>query len=65
MSIVDVLPRANFRFNFADLGSQETLSTSLRGMLDWEKPLTAASRVASCVFAGQRASGCQGCQGTL
>ncbi|KAJ3783459.1 fatty acid synthase [Lentinula aff. detonsa] len=36
---VDVLPRANFRFNFPALESQETLVdvTKLRGMLDLEK----------------------------
>lgn len=36
---VDVLPHANFRFNFPDLESQETLVdvTKLRGMLDLEK----------------------------
>ncbi|KAF9062802.1 hypothetical protein BDP27DRAFT_1368514 [Rhodocollybia butyracea] len=36
---VDVLPRANFRFNFPELESQESLVdvTKLRGMLDLDK----------------------------
>ncbi|KAE9399788.1 fatty acid synthase [Gymnopus androsaceus JB14] len=36
---VDVLPRANFRFNFPDLETQETLVdvTKLRGLIDLEK----------------------------
>ncbi|KAF5337956.1 hypothetical protein D9757_014846 [Collybiopsis confluens] len=36
---VDVLPRANFRFNFPELESQDTLIdvTKLRGVLDLEK----------------------------
>lgn len=36
---VDILPRANFRFNFPDLETQETLVdfTKLRGLIDLEK----------------------------